>query len=72
MQPSEAPSPALRALPGPLLTVAEAASRLRVSKATVYKLCEEGQLAYVRASTHSIRISLDHLAAFIERGGPES
>jgi excisionase family DNA binding protein len=31
-----------------LLTVAEAARRLRVSRATVYKLVAEGRLAHVR------------------------
>ena len=31
-----------------MLTVAEAAQRLRVSRATVYKLVAEGQLPHVR------------------------
>ena len=31
-----------------MLTVAEAARRLRVSRATVYKLVAEGRLAHVR------------------------
>jgi excisionase family DNA binding protein len=31
-----------------MLTVAEAAQRLRVSRATVYKLVAEGRLAHVR------------------------
>ncbi len=34
---------------GPLLTVREAARVLRVSTATVYKLCARGELAHVRA-----------------------
>jgi excisionase family DNA binding protein len=33
---------------GPLLTVREAARVLRVSTATVYKLCTRGELAHVR------------------------
>jgi len=33
---------------GRMLTVAEAARRLRVSRATVYKLVAEGRLAHVR------------------------
>jgi excisionase family DNA binding protein len=35
-----------------LLTVKEAAARLKVSTATVYALCETGRLARVRVSTH--------------------
>jgi excisionase family DNA binding protein len=34
--------------PGHLLTVREAARLLRVSTATVYKLCARGELAHVR------------------------
>jgi excisionase family DNA binding protein len=40
-----------------LLTVKEAAVRLRVSPASVYGLCERGELNYVRISTHAIRIA---------------
>ena len=36
---------------GRMLTVAEAARRLRVSRATVYKLVAEGRLAHVRIGT---------------------
>jgi excisionase family DNA binding protein len=39
-----------------LLTVAEVARRLRVSKATVYKLVAEGRLAHVRIG-NSIRFT---------------
>ena len=46
---------------GPLLTVKEAAERLKVSTATVYALCESGRLAYVRISTHAIRIATGDL-----------
>jgi len=38
-----------------LLTVKEAAERLRVSTATVYGLCKDGKLAHVRVG-NSIRI----------------
>ena len=48
-----------------LLTVKEAAARLRVSKATVYGLCERGRLPYVRISTHAIRIAEQDLASFV-------
>jgi excisionase family DNA binding protein len=33
---------------GPLLTVREAARALRVSRATVYRLCTRGEMAHVR------------------------
>ena len=46
-----------------LLTVKEAARRLKVSTATVYSLCESGRLPYVRISTHSIRIAVIDLKA---------
>jgi excisionase family DNA binding protein len=48
-----------------LLTVKEAAVRLRVSPATVYGLCERGELRYVRISTHAIRIAEPDLSAFV-------
>jgi len=38
-----------------LLSVREAASHLRVSTSTVYKLCAEGKLRHVRVS-NAIRI----------------
>ena len=50
---------------GPLLTVREAAERLKVSTATVYALCESGRLAFVRLSTHSIRIAAGDLARYV-------
>jgi excisionase family DNA binding protein len=57
-----------------LLTVKEAARRLKVSPATVYLLCEGGKLAYTRVSTHSIRILQADLAAYVRstrvRRGP--
>lgn len=48
-----------------LLTVKEAALRLRVSTATVYGLCERGRLPYIRISTHAIRIAEEELSAFV-------
>ncbi len=48
-----------------LLTVKEAAARLRTSAATVYGLCERGALRHVRLSTHAIRIAEQDLAEFI-------
>lgn len=50
---------------GPLLTVKEAAERLRVSTATVYALCNAGRLARVRISTHSIRIAAGDLEGYV-------
>ncbi len=52
-----------------LLTVKEAAARLRTSTATVYALCERGELAYVRLSTHAIRIDERELAELVRRRG---
>ena len=48
-----------------LLTVKEAARRLKVSTATVYALCGSGRLTYVRISTHSIRIRRTDMAQFV-------
>jgi excisionase family DNA binding protein len=48
-----------------LLTVKEAAARLRLSTATVYALCERGVLRHVRISTHAIRIVESDLVGFV-------
>jgi excisionase family DNA binding protein len=48
-----------------LLTVKEAAERLKVSTATVYALCESGALAYLRVSTHAIRIAATDLIGYV-------
>jgi len=48
-----------------LLTVKEAARRLKVSMATVYSLCESGRLPNVRISTHSIRVRDSELKAYV-------
>jgi excisionase family DNA binding protein len=50
-----------------LLTVKQVAARLQVSTATVYALCERGALAYVRVSTHSIRIDEREVAELVRR-----
>jgi excisionase family DNA binding protein len=55
----------LRTAPPVLLTVREAATRLRTSKATVYKLCELGQLRSMRVSTNAIRIAEEELVRFL-------
>jgi excisionase family DNA binding protein len=49
-----------------LLTVREAAERLAVSTATVYGLCDRGELPHVRIS-NAIRIAPADLAAFLAR-----
>src|ERR1700720_2974357 len=49
--------PAARTVKSYLLTVREVASLLRVCRATVYSLCERGQLAHARVGA-SIRIQL--------------
>jgi len=45
----------LKAVPATFLTVREAALRLRVSPATVYRLCTGGKLPHVRVS-NALRI----------------
>ncbi len=52
-----------------LLTVKEAAARLRVCTATVYGLCARGVLEHVRIATYAIRITEEHLSRFIRRRG---
>jgi len=49
-----------------LLTVKQVARLLQVCSATVYKLCDEGELAYVRV-LNSIRIAPVDLDDFIGR-----
>ena len=53
---------------GALLTVREVAARLRVSTATIYRLCDSGQLEHVRIS-NAIRVSEATLVAYLKRGG---
>jgi excisionase family DNA binding protein len=47
-----------------LLTVREVAGRLRVSTATVYALCQSGELPSIRV-VNSIRVSERMLQAFL-------
>ncbi len=52
-----------------LLTVKEAAERVKVAPATVYLLCAQGRLAHLRVGTGgrgTIRIREQDLAAFLE------
>jgi excisionase family DNA binding protein len=51
---------------GRLLRVGEVAEQLGVCAATVYRLCERGELLHVRI-VNSIRIRPDDLRAFLER-----
>ena len=50
----------------PLLTVRQVAERLGVCTATVYRLCDEGQLPHVRV-LHAIWVAPADLAAFIRQ-----
>ncbi len=54
-----------------LLTVRETAARLSVTTATIYALCERGELPHIRVS-NAIRISPEDLAAFIGRSRRQS
>jgi excisionase family DNA binding protein len=49
-----------------LLTVREVASLLRVCRATVYSLCEHGELAHTRVGA-SIRIHCADVQLFVRR-----
>ncbi|WP_041448612.1 helix-turn-helix domain-containing protein [Anaeromyxobacter sp. Fw109-5] len=51
------------------LTVREVARRLRVSTATVYKLCARGELVHVRV-LNVVRIPATALQALATRGHP--
>jgi excisionase family DNA binding protein len=50
----------------PLLTVRQVAERLGVCTATVYRVCDEGQLPHIRV-LHAIRFAPADLASFIRR-----
>ena len=58
--PGQSPPPAPRER---MLTVREVASALRVSTATVYKLCASGELAHVRV-LNVIRVVASALQVF--------
>ena len=49
----------------PLLSAREVAERLRICTATVYRLCERGELGYVRIS-NAVRVPETALRSFIE------
>ena len=51
-------------LPERLLSVREAAERLSISRASLYKLCAQNQVAYVRVG-NAIRFALADLDAFL-------
>ncbi len=53
---------------GRLMSVREVATRLGVSTATVYGLCERGELRHVRVS-NSIRLRVADIEDFIRRSG---
>lgn len=63
------PSATLRALEGRvgrLLSVREVAAQLGVSTASVYRLCDRGELAHVRIS-NAYRVHPDDLDRFIDQ-----
>lgn len=55
----------IEAPPPRLISVAEAADRLAVDKATVYRLAKRGRLRKVRVGARGIRIELQSLIDFI-------
>jgi excisionase family DNA binding protein len=70
VSPSAASRPALRGLkplPATLLNVAEVAVTLGVCRATVYALCDCGELAHVRVS-NAIRFTRADLERFLATG----
>ncbi len=48
-------------------TVAEVASRLRVSKMTIYRLVETGELAHVPIRSRNIRIRASAIEDYLNR-----
>jgi excisionase family DNA binding protein len=53
-------------LPEQLLTVRQAAERLNISTASLYKLCAQNQLAYVRVG-NAVRFPKEDLAQMIRK-----
>ncbi len=51
-----------------MLTPAQVAERLQVSRATIYRLLDAGELEHVRA-LNAIRVPLSQLARFIRAAG---
>jgi excisionase family DNA binding protein len=58
---------AVKPSPTPLLSVREAAARLRVSRSSVYALCAAGRLAHVRVS-NALRLAGEDIESFLRRG----
>jgi excisionase family DNA binding protein len=54
-------------LPERLLTIREAAERLNISRASLYKLCAQNQVAYVRVG-NAIRFAPEDLSGFLRAG----
>src|SRR5712692_6618589 len=54
----------------PFLSVKEVAARLGVCRATAYRLCERGELPYVRVS-NAIRVSLAAFAGYLAAAGQQ-
>jgi excisionase family DNA binding protein len=56
----------IRAAASPVfLTVREVAERLRVCRATVYRMIEEGRLPVVRVSSGMVRVPAENLLAVL-------
>ena len=53
---------------GQLLSVRDVAARLDVSTATIYGLCDKGELVCIRVS-NAIRVRREDLDDFVRRGG---
>ena len=53
---------------GPFLTVREVAARLRLSTATVYRICSAGELSHVRVS-NTIRVPESGLCDYFRHRG---
>jgi len=63
--PIVSPSPQTNfVLPEQLLTVGEAAARLGISRASLYKLCAQSHVAHVRIG-NAIRFAFEDLRAFV-------
>ena len=52
----------------PLLTTAEVARQLRVSRATVYRLIQSGRLRASRVSPRTTRVHREDVAELLRRG----
>lgn len=55
-------------MPGRMLTVRDVAERLGVCRATVYRLCERGDLPHIRVS-NAVRIAHADLESFLRGRG---